>query len=143
VYLVEFSTGILRENPVSASGSAKITPTGVDEAAVFNLQFASGCLANLACGFTYTARNNAIIYGSSGRIELDSCYKPVNIERYDADGRLAETFAGRMWMGSSTRSVILPGSSGTEGRKANLVPLEDSVACAEVFDILRKQWGLK
>ena len=65
VYTIEFTTGILGQNPVVVSGVASITSTGVDEAAAFSLRFADGCLATLSCSFTVTGLNDAVIYGTS------------------------------------------------------------------------------
>ena len=45
VYPIEFSTGMVGENPASVSGVAKIAPTGVDESAAVGMSFPGGAIA--------------------------------------------------------------------------------------------------
>lgn len=143
VYTIEFTTGILGENPNRVSGQAQITPSRVDAAAAFTLGFPGGCLASLTCGFSFTSRDEAVVYGSSGRIELDRCYAPVNIQRYDAEDNLVETFSGPEGDGFEHQIRHFAELVRQGKLESDLVPLEDSIACARVFDQLRSQWGLR
>ena len=142
VYPIELTTGLLGENPQSVSGLAQINPSGVDESAVFSLGFAGGCLASLGCGFTFTSSVEAWIYGASGRIKLDSCFAPRQIERYDAEDNLVETFSGPEGDGFEHQIRHFAELVRQGKLESDLVPLEDSIACARVFDQLRSQWGL-
>ena len=142
VYPIEFTSGVLGQNPVAVSGTAAITATGVDEAAAFSLRFADGCLADLACGFTVNGRNDAVLYGTRGRIEVDQCYFPRRIERFDGDGKSLEVFTGPEGDGF-VHQIRHFADLCREGKKeSDLVPLADTIACAGVFDGLRRQWGL-
>ncbi len=143
VYTIELTTGILGQNPVAVSGVASITSTGVDESAAFSLRFPDGCLANLACSFTVTGLNDAVIYGPSGRIELDSCFAPVHIQRYDADGQLLESYTGPEGDGFAHQIRHFAELYRQGKLESDRVPFEDSIACAGVFDELRRQWGLR
>jgi predicted dehydrogenase len=143
VYPIEFTSGVLGQNPVAATGTAVITSTGVDEAAAFSLHFPDGCLADLACGFTVNGTNNAVLYGTQGRIEVDSCYKPLRIERFDGDGKSVEVFTGPQGDGFAHQIRHFANLCRQGKRESDLVPLADTIACAGVFDELRSQWGLR
>jgi predicted dehydrogenase len=142
VYTIELTTGILGQNPVSASGIASITSTGVDESAAFSLRFADGCLASLACSFTVMGLNDAVIYGPAGRIQLDSCFAPVHIERYDADGQLIESYTAPEGDGFAHQIRHFADLYRQGKLESDLVPWADTITCAGVFDSLRSQWGL-
>ena len=90
VYTIEFTTGILGQNPVSASGVASITSTGVDESRP------SACVLPTAAWRPCPAAtaNDAVIYGPSGRIQLDSCFAPSILSDTDSDGQLLESYTG-------------------------------------------------
>lgn len=142
VYPIEFATGILAETPTGVSGQAQISPSGVDAAAAISLSFASGALANLTCGFNVPTPNTGTIYGTEGRIELDSCYQPMEIKLFDAKGRQIDHFKRVVPDGfiyQIEHSAELIGSGKLE---SDLIPLADTVACAGIFDELRGQWGL-
>lgn len=142
VYGIEFCTGMVGENPQSVSGLATITATGVDAAAAFALGFAGGCLANLACSFTFDASERVVLYGSAGRIELDQGFGPRCIQRFDAAGRLVESFCGPEGDGFVHQIRHFAGLYQQGKTESDLIPLRDTIACAGVFDQLRKQWGL-
>jgi len=143
IYPIDFSIGIMKEYPQSVSGSALIAPNGVDESAAFSMRFGSGALANLACGFNVRAMEEAIIYGTTGRIILDNCYGPQTCFRYDENLKLKEKFSERVRDGFVYEIRHCADLLEKGKIESDLIPWQDTIVSAGVFDSLNKQWGIK
>lgn len=142
VYPIGFALGILDEHPDSVNGLAKLCPTGVDESASMSMSFASGALASLSCGFTTNASREANIYGTEGHIFVDECVGPQKCELFDNENNLSERFEepaedGFIYQIRHCADLFRRGKL-----ESDLIPWRDTVACAGIFDSLRKQWGL-
>lgn len=142
IYPIDFATGILQEYPQNVVGSALIAPNGVDESAAFSLQFASGALANLACGFNVRAMEETTIYGTAGRLVLDNCFGPQTCVRQDEKGRQIEKFSEKVPDGfvyeiRHCADLVQQGKI-----ESDLIPWQDTIASAGIFDTLNKQWGI-
>ena len=142
VYPVEFSMGITGEHPSQVTGVAKIAPTGVDESAAFSMIFPGGAVASLACGFTTDAMDEAVIYGTEGKIIVENCFGLTRAELYEGRDKKVAKFEEKTANGFIYQARHCAGLF-REGRiQSDLIPWADTVACAGVFDTLRKQWGL-
>ena len=64
-------------NPTDVSGAAHLGATGVDEWAAGTLKFATGVVAQVACGVRVNQRNGCTVYGSEGRIEVPNPFIPA------------------------------------------------------------------
>ena len=142
VYPIDFTTGILAEYPESVNGLAKISPSGVDELAVFSLSFASGALANLTCGFNVKAMGEATVYGTQGHLILDNCFGPQKCDLFDEENRLVEVFDepvpdGFIYQIRHCTDLFHHGKL-----ESDLITWQDTIASSGIFDVLRKQWGL-
>jgi predicted dehydrogenase len=143
VYPIEFTTGILGEAPVSVHGEAQLAPNGVDAAAAIAMRFASGALASLSCGFNVETPRTAVIYGTAGSIVVDECVGPRQCELFDLHGRRRERFFkpaadGFIYQIQHVAELFRSGKT-----ESDLIPLQDTVDCAVIFDELRGQWGTK
>lgn len=143
IYPIAFSTGILKEHPESVTGSAIIAPNGVDASAAFSLQFSSGALASLTCGFNTNAMDEAFIYGTTGRIVLENCFGPQYARLCDENGRVIEEFKEPIQDGFEYQirhcaDLIRQGKI-----ESDLIPWADTVASAAVFDELMHLWGIR
>ncbi len=63
-------------NPLEINGEARIGDTGVDEVATAILKFDNDIIANASTAILQEMKNNAIIEGSEGTIELDQPWDP-------------------------------------------------------------------
>jgi predicted dehydrogenase len=142
VYPIDFTTGILQEYPNSIGGVATISPSGVDESAAFSLRFASGALASLTCGFNVNAMGEATVYGTKGKVILENCFGPQECELFDADNKLVERFEKRVPDGFVYQIRHCADLFRRGKLESELIPWQDTIASASVFDSLRKQWGL-
>lgn len=143
IYPIDFALGITGEHPHSVTGSVQLAPNGVDEAAAFSMKFTSGALANLTCGFNVTAMEEAFIYGTEGRIVLENCFGPQTCVLYDENGKEIEKFKKPVPDGFEYQ-IQHCAQSLREGKiESDLIPWEDTIASAAIFDALDRQWGIK
>lgn len=136
VYVIEFATGILGENPVRASGIAKRTDTGVDGFTGITLDFPGGAIASLNCGFTAKTPHDAAIYGTAGSIEIKDFWRAHDAVLFDANGERVESIHEEFEDGFSyeIRHVVELMERGA--LESDLIPPADTIACADLFDRL-------
>lgn len=139
VYPLEFATGILGENPVTVNGITHRCSTGVDDFVVMNLGFESGALASLSCGVNANVSQDAYVYGTEGHIVVYDFLGSHKCERYDADNQLAECFEVDFEDGFLYEIMHICELFREKKLESPLIPLEDTRACAGMFDILTKQ----
>ncbi len=143
VYPIDFATGIMGEHPLSVSGEAELSPSGVDAAAAFSLRFAGGTLASLACAFNVEAPLTVEIYGTEGSISADSVCGPMFCERFDSDNQRVERFEERVPDGFIYQIAHCANMFRLGKVESDLIPWADSIAAARIYDELQKQWKLK
>lgn len=81
IYVIQFALmafgGIA---PVSISATGSLMDTGADETASLMLQFGEGKFAQLLYSGKVQLKNNAVVHGSSGRLEIpDSFWSPTDL----------------------------------------------------------------
>jgi predicted dehydrogenase len=143
VYPIEFTTGILAENPSSVKGVANLCPTGVDDFAAMVMRFESGALATLSSGLTAITERNARIYGPAGHIVVYNFLGPRKCELYDNEHQLVECFEADFQDGFIYQIEHFAALYRNHKTESDLVPLADTIACAGIFDELLRQWGLE
>ena len=140
VYPIEFTTGILNENPTLVNGLASFSKTGVDDFAAINMSFESGALATLSCGLTANANRNAYIYGTNGNIVVYDFLGSKKCELYDNENNLIEGFEQDFEYGFIYQIEHFTDLYRNNKIESEIIPLKDTVACAGIFDELMKQW---
>ncbi|BCJ99541.1 Gfo/Idh/MocA family protein [Anaerocolumna chitinilytica] len=141
VYPLEFATGILGENPVTVQGIAHKCATGVDDFSVMNLGFESGALASLSCGLNASVSQDAFVYGTEGRVVIYDFLGSHKCERYDNNNQLVESFSQDFEDGFIYEIQHICELFRENKYESPLIPLEDTLACAEMFDTLINQWN--
>ena len=142
VYLLDFASGILDEYPQQVQGLARITPSHVDAAASLSLIYPGGALASLNCAVDVRAAEETAIHGSQGRILLENCYGPKTCALFDEKGELLERFEDPEPDGFAHQIRHAADLFRRGELQSDLIPWQDSIACARTFDELRRQWGL-
>lgn len=142
IYPIDFAIGIVGGYPQSVTGSVQLAPNGVDEAAAFSMKFADGELANLACGFNVRAMEEAYIYGTQGRIILDNCFGPQTCILCDENGKIIEKFKKTVPDGFEHQIRHCADLLRAGKIESDLIPWEDTIASAAIFDALNRQWGI-
>ncbi len=142
VYVIEFTTGILGEKPEKISGFATKAETGVDDFAVINMSFESGTLAMLSCGTRAHVNRDVGIYGTNGRIVMYEFFSSRKCELYDNDNNLVESFEDDCQDGFVHQIMHFNRLFEKGKLESDIIPLEDTASCADVFDKLMNQWGI-
>jgi predicted dehydrogenase len=142
-YPIEFASGVLGENPRTATGAASVGPTDVDEYASISLGFPSGAVACLACGITARVPADARVYGDGGSIVLRNFLGAKRAELFDGEGVLVEAFESEFIDGFIFEIEHFAELYRAGALESDLIPLKDSIACAGVFDALMTKWGLR
>jgi predicted dehydrogenase len=143
VYPIDFVIGILDEYPSAVNGLVKISATGVDESVTMSMDFASGALASLSFGFLNSSPRTASIYGSDGMIVVDECVGPHKCELFNEEEKMIDTFNDPEEDGFVHQIRHFAGLYRAGKLESDLIPLNDTIACAGIFDDLNKQWGIK
>ncbi len=143
VYVIEFTTGILGEKPDKVSGFASKAETGVDDFAVINMSFKSGALAMLSCGTRAYVNRDAGIYGTNGRIIVYEFFSSKKCELYDNNNNLVESFEDNCQDGFIYQIRHFNDLFKNGKLESEIIPLDDTLNCADVFDKLLKQWEIK
>ncbi|TWX40206.1 Gfo/Idh/MocA family oxidoreductase [Frigoribacterium sp. ACAM 257] len=92
VYPVSFAHDLL--GPVGAvAATAVLSDQGVDVRTGITLRHENGATSNLFCALDTAGRNDAVLHGSAGRIEIDhTFYAPGGFTVVDAGGEVVERF---------------------------------------------------
>lgn len=142
VYPLDFASGLLDEYPQQVQGLARITPSDVDAAASLSLSFPGGALASLNSAIDVKAAEEAGVYGTGGHLLLDNCYGPKVCTSFDPNGKQVGRFIDPEPEGFAHQIRHCADLYRRGELQSDLIPWQDSIACAGIFDKLRKQWGL-
>ena len=142
VYVIEFATGILAENPVQAEAVCHRCETGVDDFTALSLRFDSGALASLSCGMTGDSSTDARITGGEGGIVVYDFYQTKKCELFDRNRQLVETYEGGFEDGFLYQIEHFANLVREGKLESPLIPLCDSIACADLFDAVRVRLDL-
>lgn len=143
VYPIEFTTGILGENPTAVNGFSKISKTGVDDFVTMNMSFESGALATLSCGLTANTNRDASVYGTKGSVVVYDFLGAKKVELYDNENKLIEAFEENFEDGFIYEIKHFTNLYINNKIESDIIPLKDTVACAGIFDDLMTQWDMK
>lgn len=143
VYPIEFTTGILGEKPDTINSLATMSKSGVDDFVVMNMKFRSGALATLSCGFTAETNRDAHVYGSNGHIVVYDFLGPKRCERYDKQNNLVEVFEEEFQDGFIYQIEHFVSLYKEDKLESDIVPLKDTIDCAEIFDKVLLQCGVQ
>ncbi|GFP74187.1 Gfo/Idh/MocA family protein [Clostridium fungisolvens] len=143
VYPIEFATGILEEKPTVVNSVGTISKSGVDDFVVMNMKFNSGALASLSCGFTADTNRDAHIYGSDGQIVVYDFLGPRRCELYDRQNNLIEVFEESFEDGFIYQINHFVELYMNNKIESDIIPLQDTIDCAEIFDTVLSQCGVK
>jgi dihydrodiol dehydrogenase / D-xylose 1-dehydrogenase (NADP) len=142
IYPLAFTFMVFGKKPNRITGLADMTPTGVDGAMGCTLGFEGGGLALLCSALTLDTPQVLEIIGEKGRIVVPKFWCPKEANLY-IDGKLEEYFTQDHVGEGYQFEIAAVQDDIRNGRLENdLMPLDESIAMAEVMDELRKQWGL-
>lgn len=139
IYPIEFTTGILGENPVDVKAVATFAENGVDDYVAMSMKFESGALASLSCGLSATTSMNAYVYGENGFIVVYDFLGSHKIEHYNKDKKLCEVFEVEFEDGFCYEVEHFAELFRSGKLESEIIPHRDNIATSRIFDIVQDQ----
>ncbi|MFV0400941.1 MAG: Gfo/Idh/MocA family protein [Oscillospiraceae bacterium] len=139
VYPIEFALGIAGEAPSIVRSIHTEAATGVDDLDLILLKFPSGATATLGCAVSVKATNDAAICGSDGKIVVRNFVGTRKAELYDNDGNLLDSIEDSEEEGFVHEINHCAQLFRSGAKESPLIPLEDTLTCARIFDEVQKQ----
>lgn len=142
VYCIEAALDFMKpQTLVSVTGTADMTPSGVDAVNAFTMRFDGGAVAGLSSAISCTTDNAAVIYGERGRIKLgENFYAPRRAELI-IGGKVVENHEIAFTSGFEYELAHFERCIKEKKPASDRIPPEDTLKCAEVFEKLTADWG--
>lgn len=126
------------EKPLITKAVGKIGETNVDELGACVMLFKNGLVANITFGIITTSVQDAIIYGTEGKIVLKQFYGSERSELYNKQGELIETFCDKDGVNGFIYETEHICKLFKEGKKeSNVMSKRHSLDCMEVIEDLK------
>ena len=131
--------------PEQVTGLAYFGETGADYRSSVLMRFPAGQLATItSCQVSYDVKE-AVVYGSSGKIEIhDPWYKPFAMT-LSIEGKAPERTdmpLGR-YNGYEYEALAVMDCIDAGKTECEVMPLDESLAIMRTLDSIRSQWGFK
>lgn len=139
VYVLALASMVFGGKPDKVQASAHIGETGVDEQTAMVLSYGDGALAMLSCAVRTTTPQQARIDGTEGSIHIPDFWHATQATLSVRGEDLVEYTgeAGYHFEAAEVMSCLRAGN-----KESSLVPLDESIAIAEMMDRVREQIGL-
>lgn len=134
IYPIEFTTGILGENPVEVKAAATLCETGVDDYVAMVMRFESGALATLSCGLRAETNRDAYVYGDNGCVVVYDFLGSRKTELYDKSNQLCETFESEFEDGFCYEIQHFAELFRDGETESKIMPHKDNAATARIFE---------
>ena len=142
VYTMAMAWFAFRRAPTTVRATAVLGETGVDEQMAITLGWADGGLANLSCAVRTNTRQDAVIYGTAGRIELPDFWHGTKAILHQ-DGKPVQSLELPFLGNGYTHEAMEVGRCLRAGlTESPIIPLDESLAIARAMDECRRQVGL-
>lgn len=149
IYVLQFALMVIKEKPENILASGFLHESGVDLCASIILKYQGKRMMHLMYHTGIKAKNNAVIYGTKGMIEVDSPFwAPTKIRKNDEEMEfpLPSTdakfnfvnSAGFSYEAECVRKCIENGNL-----ECPLFPHSESIAIMSMMDEIREQLGVK
>lgn len=146
IYPLFVTCDILGYSPDQIISRAAIGKEHVDYSSTTLLSYENGSYASVSTGLALSKMISLFIVGTKGRICIDKeiFYQAEHIEAYGYDDTLLASFDGKFMKNGYEFEAIEVMDCLRRGKtESDLVPVSESIACLELMDQLRAQWGLK
>jgi predicted dehydrogenase len=142
IYPISFACDILGM-PISVSANARFGRTGVDTEIATLMTHENGALSSSVSALDINMPNKAHIFGSKGRIEIDSTwYAPTSFRVIDNKGQVIEDFTSEVAGRGMQFQAIEMERLVVSGESSSLMPPEQTVGIMTVLDAIRQKIGL-
>lgn len=148
IYPLSVACFLLGSLPTEVQSMARFRESGVDEMAQYMLRFSGDRFANLLSSFSLRLPNEALVFGSEGRVQFPNFHQGNAFEvlHYADNGAIAERKWHRPKQADNgfvheVEEVMRCIHAGK--LESDLMPLDESIAMMQIMDGMREGWGLK
>ena len=143
IYPLVFALMLFGEDYAKLSGSAVLSPTGVDDQSAFTLEYADGRMASLTTSFSAFDGAWGRVSGTEGRIEIDVLVRCEGFRVVKPDGSVREVrcpfeHTGYEYEVRACAAAIEAGR--TECEEATSL---STLFTLHTMDTLRRLWGVR
>ncbi|CQR46356.1 1,5-anhydro-D-fructose reductase [Paraliobacillus sp. PM-2] len=141
IYSVSFTSMILGANPEKIMSTAHLGETGVDEHFSILLTYPEGKTASLNGAIRVGLKNEAIIHGTKGYIQIPSFHNAREASLHV--GETVQTFKdNREVLGFRFEAEEVGRLLQNNQKESDIISLDESLAIMKLMDSIREQWGL-
>lgn len=144
VYPLAFALAMFGEDPEQVSGSAVVTPGGVDDQSSFSLRWSDGRFAALSCSMSAAGGARGRLVGTAGSIELPELVRCETLRVVRHPGEVLETLRfpfpcnGYEYEFEAAAKAVLAGLP-----ECAEAPQSATLAALGAMDSLRASWGVR
>ncbi len=141
IYPISLACGLLGI-PDEIVSQAEIGATGIDEQSTYLFKWDSGQLAQLSAAVRTETNQEAVIYGTNGRIHLQHpwwCGEHLTLVK---NGKRAQIATPKVGNGYNYEATAVSQAIRSGQTEHPLMPLAETVAIMQTMDTIRQQWGL-
>ena len=147
VYPITFVNFLMDKLPAKVNSLSRLSTTGVDEIASYQLQFQGGAIANINTSFNLLTQNRAMIYGEKGYIEFDGfqqgeCFT-VHTHNHSSQVTKSQNITienhhnGFVYQVNEVCEKINSGAL-----ESKIMSLQETLDTMKLLDAMRNDWGL-
>ncbi|MBQ7776932.1 MAG: Gfo/Idh/MocA family oxidoreductase [Lachnospiraceae bacterium] len=144
VYPLNFALMFVNSEVKEVISSAVLSPEGVDWSNGITLTFENGCQALLHSNMRSLVRNEGVIYGKKGYIEVCNTNDPEAITVYNMHGEVVESLKIPEQITGYEYEVLACMEALQQGKlECEQMPHRETLRMMELLDTMRAQWGMK
>lgn len=143
IYVLSFASMILGPHPVQLASAACLGESGVDEQTSLLLSYADGAQATLTCAVRTTTPQEARIVGTEGMIQIDAPFWRGTAATLRSGGGQVRAEFPLQGNGYNYEAAEVGRCLRAGDKESPLMPLDETLAIAQLMDQARAQWGLR
>jgi len=146
IYPISFASMLFGCQPTDIASMVEIGPTGVDEKAVFIMDYGNNRLANINCSINTNTSGEAVIAGTKGYIKLHRKFWSLEKMTLYLDNEKTKTLNYPFETGFNRYSyeAMAVMEDISNGKKQNcIMPLSETLQIMQTLDKIRDKWQLK
>lgn len=144
VYPLNFALMFVKSQVQEVVSSAVLSPEGVDWTNSVTLTFENGCMALLHSNMRSMTRNEGILYGRKGRIEVTGTNNISVVTVYDNNNQMIKQLELPVQITGYEYEVTACMEALQQGKiECAQMPHEETLRMMRLLDTIRGQWGMK
>ncbi|BCE03790.1 Gfo/Idh/MocA family protein [Marinicellulosiphila megalodicopiae] len=147
IYPITFVNYLMGEIPSNVNSMCRLSTTGVDEIASYQLQFKQGAIANINTSFNLYTQNRAMIYGENGYIEFNHFQQgqTFKVHTHNHSHQVIQSdikTVANHDNGFIYQVIEVCEKINNGDLESNIMPLQETLDTMQLMDDMRKDWGM-